>query len=335
MTTKKYATLILIAAMALALTGSLMADSCKFQWKDTAGKYMDLEYGEKKVLRYMYEHNTSTEDERLRTYKPFYHVFDLEGENIITKGDGGRYTHHRGIFHGYKVYHNDTMYDFWHMKLGRKNKKDKVIGIDQVHIKVLDKTNCTHTASLTSQINWVNQDGKVIVEEARKVTVSKDAKDGLVVIDVDSTLKALAGDLKFSGDPEHAGLHFRASNAVFESKNEADKSMYLYNDPGVLKNAKKSKRGYKFDTELLDNNPWTAMTFGLNGKKYTVQHMNSKTNPKPYHYSAYRNYGRFGSFGEFEIKKDNTQNLSWRIIVEEDGNPQREVMQKRYQQFTK
>jgi len=310
-----------------------------YAWKDTAGKYMDLEIGGKKALRYMYEHDLSSEDERMRTYKPFYHVFDMEGENLITKGDGGRYTHHRGIFLGWKtVTFDGKQYDFWHMKnvepKGKKKKKNKkkvtgpVKGVDQVHVKVLDKSVCAGGASLTSQINWITADDTVVISEQRKVTVAK-RKCGAVAIDVNTKLTAVNGDVALGGDPEHAGFQFRAHNDVNEAA-EPDKATYLYHKAGIAKKGKKGKKGVEFANKDLENLPWVAMNYGLNGKKYTVQHMNATSVPKPYTYSSGRYYGRFGSFPKAKIKSGDTLEMSWRIIVQETEMLTREKFQKRY-----
>ena len=313
--------------------------SGKYVWKDTAGKYMDLEIGGKKALRYMYEHDISSEDERMRTYKPFYHVFDMEGENLITKGDGGRYTHHRGIFLGWsKVTFDGKQYDFWHMKnvepKGKKKKKDKtkvtapVKGVDQVHVKILDKSVCADGACLTSQIDWITKDGTVVISEQRRVTVAK-RKCGCVAIDVTTKLTAPNGDVALDGDPEHAGFQIRAHNDVNEAK-EADKAKYLYHDASIAEKGKASKKGITFPKGVLNDLPWVAMNYGLNGKKYTIQHMNATSNPKPYTYSSGRYYGRFGSFPKAKIKSGDTLEMSWRIIVQESEMPTREKLQKRY-----
>lgn len=315
----------------------------KYEWKDTAGQYMDLEFGGKKVLRYMYAHDTSSQEAREKTYKPFYHVYDFNGENLLTKGDGGRYTHHRGIFLGWKnVTFNGRSYDFWHMKeaddgQGKRKGKDEakgdVKGVDQVHVKVLDKSVTTDGAGLTSRIDWIIKDGSVVIEEARQVTVRKEG-DGLVVIDVNTSLKAVSGDVKLDGDPEHAGFQYRASNDVDEGT-EADKAKYLYHKAGIAEKGKPSKKGMRFpmNLNLMVDLPWVAMNYGLNGKKYTVQHMNSASNHKPYTYSSGRYYGRFGSFGVSEVKSGDPLKLSWRIIVEQGGFPEREVLQKRYEAY--
>ena len=73
----------------------------------------------KVLVRYMYEHDTSTPEKHHETYKPYLHVFDTEGKKPITKGAGGQFTHHRGIFIGWsKTKANGKSYDRWHMKGG-------------------------------------------------------------------------------------------------------------------------------------------------------------------------------------------------------------------------
>ena len=73
-----------------------------FAFDDKAGDHLDVLLDGKVVARYMYAHDTSTKERRAETYKPYLHVFDAEGKAPITKGPGGKFTHHRGIFIGWK-----------------------------------------------------------------------------------------------------------------------------------------------------------------------------------------------------------------------------------------
>ncbi|NCX98516.1 MAG: hypothetical protein EBX35_08070, partial [Planctomycetia bacterium] len=58
--------------------------------------------GGKPLVRYEKPtYDAGNEASRVATYKPFHHVFDPATGIRITKGDGGQYTHHRGIFFGY------------------------------------------------------------------------------------------------------------------------------------------------------------------------------------------------------------------------------------------
>jgi hypothetical protein len=73
-----------------------------FCFKDTAGEYLDVYLDGRAVARYMYANDSSTPQQANETFKPFLHVFDAEGKGTITKGPGGSFTHHRGIFFGWR-----------------------------------------------------------------------------------------------------------------------------------------------------------------------------------------------------------------------------------------
>ena len=116
----------LASAAFLALPGAAPEG---FSFKDEAGKHLDVLFGGRIVARDMYEYDKSTPEKLHETYKPYLHVFDAEGKAPITKGPGGKYTHHRGIFAGWnKLGAGGKTYDRWHMKGG-----------EQVHQKFLEQ----------------------------------------------------------------------------------------------------------------------------------------------------------------------------------------------------
>ena len=101
-----FATAILLCNMAGGADGG---PAGTFSWQDTDGEYLDLLFDGKKVTRYMYAYDTSTEQRTFETYKPFHHVYDAEG-NLLTNGPDGStaypkkgilYPHHRGILIGW------------------------------------------------------------------------------------------------------------------------------------------------------------------------------------------------------------------------------------------
>ena len=74
-----------------------------FSWSDEPGEYLDLLFDGRKVTRYIYAYDNSTAEGIRRTYKPFHHIFDAEGQNLLTNGPDGvgpyepsLYPHHRG-----------------------------------------------------------------------------------------------------------------------------------------------------------------------------------------------------------------------------------------------
>ena len=66
---------------------------------DRKHKTMVLLKDGKKIARYVYERMDPKDRER--TYKPFHHVYQVDWKGFLTKGPGGRYTHHRGIYFGF------------------------------------------------------------------------------------------------------------------------------------------------------------------------------------------------------------------------------------------
>ncbi len=88
-----------------------------FRWNDTPGDHEDLLYGNRAVLRYMYHPlDESSAYARMETFKPYHHVFDPTGEILLTKGPGGLWPHHHGVFYGFRqvTYDADKKCDIWH-----------------------------------------------------------------------------------------------------------------------------------------------------------------------------------------------------------------------------
>jgi Methane oxygenase PmoA len=109
------------ASNAVAAAESAAPSGAGFSFQDDPGQYLDILLDGKIVGRYMYAHDTSSEAKRVETYKPYLHVFDAEGKAPITKGTGGVFPHHRGIFIGFnKIEFNGKNYDRWHMPGGEK-----------------------------------------------------------------------------------------------------------------------------------------------------------------------------------------------------------------------
>lgn len=286
--------------MALPVFGAL-------EVKDTEGKHLDVLSDGKVVARYMYEHDTSTEERHHETYKPYLHVFDAEGKAPITKGAGGQFTHHRGIFIGWnKIGFNGKEYDRWHMKGG-----------DIVHQKFTSKEVRDGAAVVTSVTHWMDEEGEAFLEEARTMTVTEGAYGGRAFIDFQSKLTPLRGEVSLKGDPEHAGIQYRPAN-------EVDKKLTKYVFPGGVTKVKGVK-----------DLPWAAENYTLDGKQYGVVHLNHPTNPKGTVHSAYRDYGRFGAFFEKEIKQGESLTVNYGFLILDGELPKQEAIQKVWESWGK
>ena len=276
-------------------------------FKDAAGSHLDILHGGKPLVRYMYRYDPSTPESRHDTYKVFHHVMDEDGEQEITKGPGGKFTHHRGIFIGWsRLGHGGKRYDLWHMR-GKAA---------QVHREFLKQEAGEKASVLSTRINWLTDGETVAIDEARTVTVQHTDDDAHLLLDFETQLKAANADVDLNGDPEHAGFQYRPHNDVVGNKS----AKYTFHKDGL--NLKKDK-----------SLPWVAETYELREKVYTVQYMYHPDNPEDAVYSAYRDYGRFGSFFQRVIPDGETLNLKYRIRITPGPAPSREALQAQYDAY--
>ncbi len=280
-----------------------------FAWQDSAGEYIDLLLDGRTALRTMYAHDRATPERQHATYKVYHHVFDATGEKPITKGPGGLYTHHRGLFIGWnRLTLDGAEGDWWHMKEG-----------SQQHREFISNVAGPVWARSIMAIDWVDGAGRTVIAEKRSITVYRQPEPGLLLIDFHTRLKAALGEVFLNGDPEHAGFQFRAHNDVAEG-DATVKAVYHFDRDGV--DAKK-------DFDL----PWAGMNYGLYGQRFSVQYMNHPGNPTPTVYSAYRDYGRFGSYFKKTIPAGETLELRYRVYVGTGSMPDRDEMAGRYTGF--
>jgi len=295
---------LLVACGLLVWAAPAAAADGPFTFKDTPAQYLDVLFGGRTIARYMYAHDASTKERRLETYKPYLHVFDAEGKAPITKGVGGLYTHHRGIFIGWnRITFEGRLYDRWHMPDG-----------EQVHQKFTDEKAGPDRAAFTSLVYWNDTEGKPIVEEERTTTFHAVEAPAIARIDFQTRLAAPRGDVLLKGDPEHAGIQYRPADEVVKPVR------YVFPRDSV-------------DPTKDKDLAWVAEQYVLGGKTYSVQHMNHPQNPKGTLYSAYRDYGRFGAFFETGIKKGESLRLKYRFWVAAGELPSRDVLQRQSDAF--
>ena len=279
-----------LTVLMLAVVGTVSAGELPEGFKAGEG-YVDILQKGKPLVRYMLARDDSTPEAAHATYKVYHHVVAPDGKSTLTKGPGGRFTHHRGIYIGWsKLKHDGKSHDTWHMK--------KSV---QLHKKFIANEANDKQSRSVSLVHWVGDHGKVVVEETREVVVHH-VDDAYLLLDFTSTLAATNGDVELRGDPEHAGFQYRPLNEVAENKS----AKYTFHEEGVT--AKGSK-----------DLPWVANTHKIAGDTWTVQHMNHPSNPRGYVYSAYRDYGRFGSFFQQNISNGESLTLKYRIRITKGG----------------
>ncbi|MFQ6131706.1 MAG: DUF6807 family protein [Armatimonadota bacterium] len=285
------------------------APETSFRWEDEAGDHLDLLWGERPVLRYVY----AWDPERFHdTYKPFHHLFSPDGSRLITKGPGGMDSHHRGLFIGWF----DCRYDGKTANLWRMDDNSW-----QEHKRVLSQEAGPVFARCRSLIHWNNPEGEAVIVEEREITAFCQPQPTML-LEFRSELRPAQGEVTLDG-PEgkakhFAGFHFRAHNDVADKYR--DQTRYLHPPP-----------------ESLPPNAaapaWSAQSFSLGDARFTVGHFNHPGNPSPTEYSE-RDYGRFGAFFRHTIKADETLKLRYRIFVQEgDPPPSVDTINARYVDF--
>jgi hypothetical protein len=296
---------LLLALLTIPLAGTLSAAD-RFEVDQSVRGELDVLRGGKRVARYMHGLDKSSDEALHRTYKPYLHVYDASGTRPITKGPGGQFTHHRGIFLGYsKVGHAGQTFDLWHMK-----------DVQQVHEKFEDQSADESGASVTSVVAWNNKGGVPILRERRQFLFATPSEGWYASIDMNSTLAPTGEDVNLNGDPEHAGAQFRPADEV-----DRKKTVYFFPGEGT-------------DPHKQPDLAWVGEQYELEGQTYSVVIFNHPENPEGTIFSAYRDYGRFGAFPAFTIKRGETATLKYRWLITEGKMPPVERIQAAYNAYT-
>lgn len=275
-----------------------------YHWEHKKGEYAELVHGmnNRPVLRYICAPlDESTKDRRTETYKVFHHLYDAAGTRFVTNpGVTGLYPHHRGMMLGFNKisYGNNKKADTWHCT-GKAH---------QEHAKFLSEEAGPLLGRHRVLVTWHGQDGEVIGNEEREFTVYN--TPGGQFVEFASRLKTTVGPLKLDGDPQHAGFQFRAHRDVAEKT--AKQTYYVRTDgqgkPGETRNWPANKE--------QTNLPWNAMSFVLDGKRYTAAYLDQPKNPHPTFHSE-RDYGRFGCYFVYDVTESNPLQLNYRIWLQD------------------
>lgn len=310
--------------MATGLSGACAAENGapRFQWSDHPEEgYTDLLLGTQPVVRYMYAFDTSTPEKEHDTYKVYHHVFGPGSDRVITKGPGGKYTHHRGLYVGWMTTRFEgKSLDFWHCKNGAHLR----------HVKFLKMEGDENRGTMSSEIHWNDAEGKPVIVEIRTLTVRKAPTASAQgpgyawQIDWQSRLASRRGDIELDGDRQHAGFQFRADNHVAETNGAT------FIRPEGFPQQKEAFQVPKGDLHINLN--WTGMSYTLDGTTYTIEYLEDPALPKPSRYSE-RPYGRFGAFFRTTLKADEPIDMRYRVIVNAGHVPSQAEIQQHYDEF--
>lgn len=293
----------------------LSNDECPedgFNWNRVDGDSIQLTYNGDPVLQY--EHPVFDLDDIENTKKPFHHLFDPERNLLITKGVGGLYPHHRGIYYGYnKIVADGSEFDVWHAHNGERTE----------HAGIIEETEGPVFGGHVVNIDWKNSEGELVLEEERGMRVTRQSEISYTV-DLNSRLTAVSGEVELGGDLQHAGVQFRAAQYVADNSESTR----------FIRPADWS--GFPADEELDEANwsnlPWNAMHFTIENNPYTVVYMSHPSNPGDSQMSE-RKYGRFGEFIPYQLSQGETLQLRYRFWVVSGNAPTADEIEEVYAHF--
>lgn len=266
-------------------------------------------FGDRLVARYMFTPmDDSSPERRYLTYKPFHHLYDpADGETVLTGGpDAGaekelQFPHHRGLFFGFnRITYGNTKADVWHCR-----------GDDhQLHEKFVSSSTGPVMDRSTSLISWRGTGKNAFANEYRTVTFYN--LPGGTLVEFEATVVPQVDvPVKLDGDPQHAGVQFRATHVV--SKETPTRTYYLRPDGKGKENETRNWEPKSGDGP--ENLPWNALCFLVGDQRYTVVYLDHPDNPKPARYSE-RNYGRFGSYFEYTMTEDQPLQVRYRLWLQ-------------------
>lgn len=231
-----------------------------------------------------------------RTSKPIWHLYVPGTQTLLTKGVGGEFSHHRGLFLGWnKTGVGDAKFDFWHCPAA---------GQRHAGYNLRREVQSAVRGDLTTATHWLSPLDEPVVRDRRTITVwqqqqeTQSDQDTSTLIDVAIELSA-DQVVALRGDPQHAGFQLRVADEVAQRKD----ARYV-----LPPSAKGS------DNDVWSDCPWAAGLFRVGDHDVAVLHMSHPDNPTPLSYST-RDYGRFGAFFEADIAPDRPLTLRYRLLL--------------------
>ncbi len=285
------------------------APAASFVWIDRPGESSGLYFGDAPVLRYVCKtFDDSTPEKRFETYKVFHELWSPDGTRMVTNGvedPKSLYPHHRGIFFGFRkvTYGDGKETDIWHCpKAHQANEKIEASEAGPV------------LGRQRALIGWYGDEKDLFANEERELTVYN--TPGGRLVEFRSRLMPVKGTVHLDGDPQHAGFHFRAALDVADKANSVH--TYYIRPDGVGKEDDTRNWGAKETPKELwpVNLPWDAMSFVLDGQRYTVAYLDRPQNPKEARFSE-RDYGRFGSYFVADATEKKPVEVDYRLWLQD------------------
>jgi hypothetical protein len=225
------------------------------------------------------------------TCKVFHHAFDPAGR-LLTKGLGGTYDHHRGLFLGWNQLNwRGRSFDFWHCRNGETQRFHAAI--DPAELGLSGDWQVV-------EVHWCTGADELVLQELRALR-ARDLGRGVVALDVAVALHAVSTPVRLAGDPQHSGQQFRALQEFAPAG--AAKVRYL-RPAGAAASR----------DDIWTGCDWIAAILPLADGEVTVLRVEGSGNPQPTTWST-RDYGRFGATFATEVTPNLPLQLQWTYVI--------------------
>ena len=251
------------------------------------------------TLAARYEH-APFDPARARATCKVYHMLYAPDGRLLTKGDGGQFEHHRGVFFGFNQTRvGGATWDFWHCNHGETQQHVGFVAGERLGLGA--DWSC-------SEIEWRDPKGAVVVRELRGLRIET-MPGGAWRFDFVSQLSS-TDTVELGGDPQHSGCQFRALDLFAQP--DGPKVRYLRPD---------SARPH--DNDVWTGCDWIAAILPLPDGPATVIRIEPPGNPGPVRWST-RDYGRFGATFQATLRPDTTLRLRWTYVTKEGALSQQD-----------
>jgi methane monooxygenase PmoA-like len=313
---------VFAALAALAVSASLFAESVTVTPSD---KGMKIEVDGKLFSEYIVKD----------TPRPYmYPVIGAAGESVVRNFPMVKdlpdekpwdHKHHRSLWFAHGLVNG---MDFW--------SEDKDFGGEE-HVKFGEPKADGNKGSFTADTKWVTHDGKCIMTDSRKITVTA-LPDGEKLLDFDITLKASEGDDVVMGDTKEGMMALRlcpslalksetAQGHAYNSVNDKGKDIWGKSADWVCYYGPDPKGNlvgvvmFSHPTNLRSPQTWHARDYGL----FAV-------NPFGLHEFEGLKKGDQDHKGDYTIKKGESLSLRYRFYFAK-GKPKPDALAAKFQEY--
>lgn len=250
----------------------------------------NIYYGKNLVYHYRTSYDPKFHTE---TKRAFHHLAGSDG-TFITKALGGTYDHQRGVYIGFDVTpEGGTMHGYWTINGGSFVRHDSYLG-DSVFGSVY--------ANLSSIIKWETQNVADVIETRKVKTWWVDS--GIYIMDFHFTLESPTGKkLTLTGNTNHAGVGFRASEEVFTNKDDPTKMATFFTKDG--------KTGVNYE----GTGDWIVGLFPVHGVRYGVMVMRPTRDRLDLLKFQNATYGRINDYFQTVIDANEKRQFFYRYII--------------------